>query len=53
MPGAKHCPCAVCRCAAAPWVTRSLAAGEDGIEVLAFGPHHEDDAETVEDNWDD
>lgn len=37
----------------APWVTRSFAAGPDGIEVLAFGPRHEGDAETVEDDWDD
>ena len=37
----------------APWVTRSLAAGPDGIEVLAFGPRHEGDAETVQDDFDD
>ena len=37
----------------APWVVRSVAAGPDGIEVLAFGPRHEGDAETVEDDWDD
>jgi mannose-6-phosphate isomerase-like protein (cupin superfamily) len=36
----------------APWVTRSLAAGDDGIEVLAFGPRHEGDGETIEDFWD-
>lgn len=39
----------------APWVTRSLAAGVDGLEFIAFGPRHEGDAETVEDefDWDD
>ncbi len=36
----------------APWVVRSVAAGPDGIELLAFGPRHEGDAETVEDDWD-
>jgi mannose-6-phosphate isomerase-like protein (cupin superfamily) len=38
----------------APSVVRSLEAGEDGLEVLAFGPRHEDDAEMVEvEDWDD
>ena len=37
----------------APWVVRSMAAGDDGLEVLLFGPRHEGDAETVEDDWDD
>ena len=37
----------------APWVVRSVAAGADGIEVLAFGPRHEGDAETVQDEFDD
>jgi mannose-6-phosphate isomerase-like protein (cupin superfamily) len=32
----------------APSVVRSLAAGDEGLEVLAFGPRHEDDAEMVE-----
>jgi mannose-6-phosphate isomerase-like protein (cupin superfamily) len=37
-----------------PSVVRSLAAGEEGLEILAFGPHHEDDAEMVEgDVWSD
>jgi mannose-6-phosphate isomerase-like protein (cupin superfamily) len=36
-----------------PWVVRSLAAGPDGLEVLAFGPRHDGDAETVEDDWED
>ena len=37
----------------APWVVRSVAAGDEGIEVLMFGPRHEGDAETVETDWDD
>jgi mannose-6-phosphate isomerase-like protein (cupin superfamily) len=37
----------------APWVGRSLRAGPDGLEVLAFGPHHESDSEIIEDFWDD
>ena len=32
----------------APSVVRSLEAGDEGLEVLAFGPRHEDDAEMVE-----
>ena len=36
----------------APWVVRSVAAGPDGIEVLAFGPRHEGDAETIQDEFD-
>ncbi len=36
----------------APWVVRSLAAGDQGIEVLAFGPRHEGDGETLEIDWD-
>ncbi len=36
----------------APHVGRSIAAGPDGIEVLAFGPHHED-SEMIEDFWPD
>ena len=35
----------------APSVTRALEAGPDGIEVLAFGPLHEGDAEMVQDFW--
>jgi mannose-6-phosphate isomerase-like protein (cupin superfamily) len=34
-----------------PWVTRAIEAGEDGIEVLAFGPHHEGDEILEEDFW--
>ncbi len=37
----------------APWVVRSLQAGTDGLAVLAFGPHHENDAEIVDDFWED
>jgi mannose-6-phosphate isomerase-like protein (cupin superfamily) len=36
----------------APTVARSFEAGDDGIEYLAFGPHHESDGEIVEgDFW--
>ena len=35
----------------APGVTRALEAGPEGLEVLAFGPRHEDDAEMVADFW--
>jgi mannose-6-phosphate isomerase-like protein (cupin superfamily) len=34
-----------------PGVTRCLAAGPDGLTVLIFGPHVENDAELVEDFW--
>lgn len=38
----------------APRVTRALEAGDDGLEVLAFGPHHEGDGEIIKDGfWDD
>ena len=36
----------------APHVGRALRGGSEGIEVLAFGPHHESDTEMVEDFWD-
>jgi hypothetical protein len=36
-----------------PSVARALEAGPDGLEVLAFGPRHEGDAEIVQDFWDD
>jgi mannose-6-phosphate isomerase-like protein (cupin superfamily) len=36
----------------APGVARSVEGGPDGIEYLAFGPHHEGDGETIEDFWD-
>jgi mannose-6-phosphate isomerase-like protein (cupin superfamily) len=35
----------------APGVTRMLEAGADGLEVLAFGPRHEGDAEVVQGFW--
>ena len=34
----------------APETTRAIEAGPDGIELLAFGPHH-DDAEMVQGFW--
>jgi mannose-6-phosphate isomerase-like protein (cupin superfamily) len=34
-----------------PEHTRMLEAGPDGLEVLALGPHHEDDAELVPGFW--
>jgi mannose-6-phosphate isomerase-like protein (cupin superfamily) len=36
----------------APHVARSLEAGPEGIEILAFGPRHEGDVEMVKDFWD-
>jgi mannose-6-phosphate isomerase-like protein (cupin superfamily) len=35
----------------APAVLRSLEAGPDGLEVIAVGPHHEGEAELVQDVW--
>ncbi len=35
----------------APGVGRSLEAGPDGLEVIAFGPRHEDDVEMLEEFW--
>jgi mannose-6-phosphate isomerase-like protein (cupin superfamily) len=35
----------------APQVARAFEAGGDGLEFLAFGPHHRSDGETVEDDW--
>ncbi len=37
----------------APGVTRLFEGGSDGLEVLAFGPHHEGDVEMVKGWWDD
>ena len=34
-----------------PGVTRAFEAGPDGLEVLVFGPHVEDDAVVVNDFW--
>jgi mannose-6-phosphate isomerase-like protein (cupin superfamily) len=35
----------------APQTTRAFEAGEDGLEFLAFGPHHPGDGEGVDDDW--
>lgn len=37
----------------APRTPRAFEAGPDGLEFLAFGPHHERDGEGVEDSWTD
>ncbi|MGH2994636.1 MAG: cupin domain-containing protein [Solirubrobacterales bacterium] len=37
----------------APQVTRAFEAGEDGLELLVFGPRHDGDAEMVPDFWSD
>ena len=37
----------------APGVTRAFEAGPDGLEVLAFGPHHPGDGELFFDFWKD
>ncbi len=34
-----------------PQVVRAFEAGPDGLEVLAFGPHHEGDGELIGDWW--
>jgi len=34
-----------------PKVARALEAGGDGLEFLAFGPHHPGDGEPVDDPW--
>jgi mannose-6-phosphate isomerase-like protein (cupin superfamily) len=34
-----------------PNVGRAIEAGPDGIEVLAFGPRHEGDAEIIQDDF--
>jgi quercetin dioxygenase-like cupin family protein len=36
-----------------PPVTRALEAGEDGLEYLVFGVHHDHDGEIVPDWWSD
>jgi mannose-6-phosphate isomerase-like protein (cupin superfamily) len=36
-----------------PEVTRAFEAGDDGLEVIAFGPHREGDGEIVPDWWSD
>jgi mannose-6-phosphate isomerase-like protein (cupin superfamily) len=35
----------------APAVTRAFEAGTDGLEVLVFGPRHENDGELVRDDF--
>jgi mannose-6-phosphate isomerase-like protein (cupin superfamily) len=37
----------------APATARAFEAGADGLEFLAFGPHHAGDGEPVEDPWTD
>jgi mannose-6-phosphate isomerase-like protein (cupin superfamily) len=36
-----------------PEVTRAFEAGDDGLEILVFGPHHDRDAEMVQGFWED
>ncbi len=35
----------------APNVARAFEAGPEGLELLAFGPRHDGDAELVQDFW--
>ncbi len=35
----------------APEVARAFEAGPEGLELLAFGPHHPGDGQPVEDPW--
>ena len=35
----------------APQVARAFEAGPEGLEFLAFGPHHEADGEPIVDGW--
>jgi mannose-6-phosphate isomerase-like protein (cupin superfamily) len=37
----------------APPVARSFEGGPDGLELLAFGPHHAGDGEIIKDFWTD
>lgn len=37
----------------APAVARAFEAGPEGLEFLAFGPHHPGDGEPVEGPWSD
>lgn len=37
----------------APATARAFEAGRDGLEFLAFGPHHPGDGEVVQDPWTD
>jgi mannose-6-phosphate isomerase-like protein (cupin superfamily) len=36
-----------------PTVTRAFEAGADGLQLLAFGPHHKGDGETIQGWWTD
>lgn len=35
----------------APGVVRAFEAGPDGLEFIAFGPHHGADGESIDDPW--
>ena len=35
----------------APKTARAFEAGPEGLEFIAFGPHHEADGERVDDDW--
>jgi mannose-6-phosphate isomerase-like protein (cupin superfamily) len=35
----------------APGVARAFEAGAEGLEFIAFGPHHPGDGDPVEDDW--
>ena len=37
----------------APSTARAFEAGQEGLEFLAFGPHHPGDGEAVQDAWTD
>jgi uncharacterized cupin superfamily protein len=37
----------------APNVTRGFEAGPEGLQFIAFGSHHDEDAETLQDIWSD
>jgi mannose-6-phosphate isomerase-like protein (cupin superfamily) len=37
----------------APNVTRAFESGSDGLELLAFGPHHKGDGEIIQGWWSD
>ena len=36
-----------------PEIARAFEAGDEGLEILVFGPHHDKDAEMVRDFWED
>jgi uncharacterized cupin superfamily protein len=36
-----------------PEIARAFEAGDEGLEILVFGPHFEKDAEMVQDFWED